>query len=88
MKIDFKRHTTAPVAVAGRHHAGATRRRNLRDRARAVRQAWLQIFGMPDYERYLAHMNSQHPGEPVLSRRDFCAQAIDRKYGRSGPRCC
>ena len=28
------------------------------------------------------------PGAPVLSRRDFCAQAIERKYGKSGPRCC
>jgi len=25
---------------------------------------------------------------PVLSRRDFFAQAIDRKYGKNGPRCC
>ena len=26
--------------------------------------------------------------QPVLSRREFYLQAIDRKYGRSGPRCC
>ena len=46
------------------------------------------MFGIPDYERYLAHMAAHHPGEPLLSRRDFFAQAIDRKYGKSGPRCC
>jgi len=24
----------------------------------------------------------------VLSRQEFCARAIDRKYGKNGPRCC
>jgi uncharacterized short protein YbdD (DUF466 family) len=46
------------------------------------------LFGIPDYERYLAHAAEHHPGAAVLSRRDFCAQAIERKYGKSGPRCC
>jgi uncharacterized short protein YbdD (DUF466 family) len=54
----------------------------------AARRGYLQVFGIPDYERYLAHMASKHPGEPVLSRREFCARAIDRKYKRNGPRCC
>jgi uncharacterized short protein YbdD (DUF466 family) len=60
----------------------------LLDRARFVRQAYLQLFGIPDYERYVAHMASHHQGEPVLSRREFCANAIDRKYDPSDPRCC
>ncbi|MDQ2962519.1 MAG: YbdD/YjiX family protein [Pseudomonadota bacterium] len=60
----------------------------LRERMRAVRQACRQIFGIPDYERYLAHMAAQHPDLPVLSRREFFARSIDRKYGKSGPRCC
>ena len=55
---------------------------------RAVRAACRQVFGIPDYERYVAHMAAQHPADPVLGRREFFAQAIDRKYGRSGPRCC
>ena len=54
----------------------------------ALRQACRQIVGIPDYERYLAHMEEHHPGEAVLSRKEYFAQAIDRKYGRSGPRCC
>lgn len=57
-------------------------------RARGLRQVCRQVFGIPDYERYLAHAAARHPGAPVLSRRDFCAQAIERKYGKSGPRCC
>ena len=56
--------------------------------ARGARRAYLQVFGIPDYERYKAHMAEHHSGQPLLSRREFFAQAIDRKYCRSGPRCC
>ncbi|TDN62211.1 YbdD/YjiX family protein [Paraburkholderia sp. BL10I2N1] len=55
---------------------------------RAMRKAYLQLFGIPDYERYVEHMASHHPDEPLLSRREFCAKAIDRKYAHNGPRCC
>jgi uncharacterized short protein YbdD (DUF466 family) len=55
---------------------------------RAIRQAYLQLFGIPDYDRYVEHMAWRHPSARVLSRREFCAQAIDRKYARNGPRCC
>jgi uncharacterized short protein YbdD (DUF466 family) len=80
----------APVAVPlqlteAQQGSGALRLRVL---GRAARQAYLQVFGIPDYEGYAAHMAAHHPGEPVLSRRVFFAQAIERKYGRSGPRCC
>ena len=57
-------------------------------RSRRIGQICRQLFGIPDYERYLAHAAEHHPDAPVLSRRDFCAQAIERKYGKSGPRCC
>jgi uncharacterized short protein YbdD (DUF466 family) len=67
---------------------GRTRPARLAGALQAARRAYLQIFGIPDYERYLAHMACAHPGEPLLSRREFCARAIDRKYGKSGPRCC
>ena len=56
---------------------------------RAIRQGYLQMFGIPDYERYVAHRNATHPDAPLLSRRDFVAQAIERKYARgSGQKCC
>lgn len=57
-------------------------------RMRSVCAACRQIFGMPDYDRYLTHAAVTHPGEPVLSRRDYCAQAIERRYGRNAGRCC
>jgi uncharacterized short protein YbdD (DUF466 family) len=58
------------------------------ERVRGIGQICRQMFGIPDYERYLKHAAARHPGAPVLSRRDFCAQAIEHKYGKSGPRCC
>jgi uncharacterized short protein YbdD (DUF466 family) len=71
-----------------RDGARAARRARLLERARTLRQAYLQVFGIPDYEGYLAHMAAKHPGVAVLSRGDFFAQAIDRKYSKRGPRCC
>ena len=58
------------------------------NRLRGVRQVCLQIFGIPDYDRYLAHAAARHPGRPVLSRSAYCAQAIEHKYGKGGQRCC
>jgi uncharacterized short protein YbdD (DUF466 family) len=63
-------------------------RSHLIETAAQVRRAYLQIFGIPDYERYLAHVTARHPGEAPLSRRDFSARAIERKYARAGAKCC
>jgi uncharacterized short protein YbdD (DUF466 family) len=57
-------------------------------RIRRLRQAFRQMFGIPDYERYLAHMNAHHPGEPVLPEREFQRMAIERRYGAARPPCC
>ena len=55
---------------------------------RSLCSACRQVFGMPDYERYLAHAAALHPGAPVLSRNDYCARVIERRYGKGGTRCC
>jgi len=57
-------------------------------RWQAFRQGCRQMFGIPDFDRYLAHMRATHPGAPVLSEREFHAMAIDRRYGAARPRCC
>ncbi len=57
-------------------------------RARSLCSSCRQVFGIPDYERYLAHAAVWHPGGPILTQREFFAQAIDRKYGNGGARCC
>ena len=68
--------------------ARQARRARLLERARALRKAYLQVFGIPDYEGYLEHMAVKHPSDAVLSQREFFACAIDRKYSKKGPRCC
>ena len=51
----------------------------LRMRVRSLCSACRSVFGIPDYERYLAHAAERHPDAPVLPRREFFAQSIDRK---------
>ena len=80
--------TAAPSGATSTPGDVGVRKAVVSDRARGIRQVCRQLFGIPDYERYLAHATAHHPGEAVLSRRDFFAQAIERKYGKSGPRCC
>jgi uncharacterized short protein YbdD (DUF466 family) len=46
------------------------------------------VAGMPDYERYLEHRRTCHPGEPVLSRREHYLEYVKRRYGNGGGRCC
>ena len=60
----------------------------LRLRMRGLCSACRQVFGMPDYERYLAHAAQRHPGAPALTRGEFCARELERRYGRGGARCC
>ena len=80
--------SAAPSGAAGTSGEVSVAKEAVSGRARGIGQICRQLFGIPDYERYLAHAAARHPGAPVLSRRDFCAQAIERKYGKSGPRCC
>ena len=77
-----------PVETTDVRRGGGALRVRLLVLARGARQAYLQVFGIPDYERYVAHRTAHHPGEPLLSRQKFSAQAIDRKYRGNGPRCC
>ena len=86
--LELEEVTAAPSGAAGTSGDVSAPEEVASGRAHGIRQICRQLFGIPDYERYLAHAAERHPGAPVLSRRDFCAQAIERKYGKSGPRCC
>ena len=85
-----ERESGREVAVLETPGASAQERgeSGLRLRMRGLCSACRQVFGIPDYERYLAHVAQRHPGAPVLTRGDFCAREIERKYGGSGARCC
>jgi uncharacterized short protein YbdD (DUF466 family) len=80
--------SAAPSDAAGTSGEVSAPKKVVSVRARGIRQICRQMFGIPDYEGYLAHAAARHPDAPVLSRRDFCAQAIEHKYGKNGPRCC
>lgn len=77
---------TTQAAAATEEDGG----RNLGQRWRSVCSACRQVFGLPDYERYLAHAAARHPGAPVLTREAYCRLAIERRYGggKGGMRCC
>ena len=76
------------VASPDTRNARTAARVRVFNRLREVRQVCRQIFGIPDYERYLAHAAARHPGKPVLSRSAYCAKVIEHKYGKGGQRCC
>ena len=46
------------------------------------------VIGVPDYERYRQHMAEHHPGQPVMSEREFAEDRLQAKYSRPGQRCC
>jgi uncharacterized short protein YbdD (DUF466 family) len=78
----------APIRAGNAESGSNALGTQLSELARTMRGACMQMFGIPDYERYIGHMASRHPCDPLLSRREFFILSIDRKYGRNGPRCC
>jgi len=47
-----------------------------------------RVVGVPDYERYLAHVTACHPGTPPMTREEFERSRLEDKYSRPGQRCC
>jgi uncharacterized short protein YbdD (DUF466 family) len=45
------------------------------------------ILGVPDYQRYLAHMRASHPGDRVMSETEFRHTRMNDRYNRTS-RCC
>ncbi|HVA58789.1 MAG: YbdD/YjiX family protein [Gemmatimonadaceae bacterium] len=60
----------------------------LRTNIRAIGTVTRRVIGVPDYERYLAHLRQCHPGERPVSRKEFSRQRLEEKYSRPGARCC
>jgi uncharacterized short protein YbdD (DUF466 family) len=46
------------------------------------------VLGVPDYQRYLAHMRTAHPGDRVVSETEFNHMKMNDRYNRTGSRCC
>jgi uncharacterized short protein YbdD (DUF466 family) len=47
-----------------------------------------RVIGVPDYERYVAHVRECHPDREPMSRRQFEESRMYDKYSRPGQRCC
>jgi uncharacterized short protein YbdD (DUF466 family) len=60
----------------------------LRSSVLRLAAALRRIVGVPDYDRYLAHMRRRHPGDVTLSPDEFARDALARRYDRPGSRCC
>ena len=63
----------------------------LRGVGKSLGQAARLMVGMPDYDTYVAHMQSKHPELPLMSYPEFFRDRQEARYGgRKGqsPRCC
>jgi len=47
-----------------------------------------EVSGESAYDRYVAHSRRDHPGEPVMSRRDFERRRQDARENTTQARCC
>ena len=56
-------------------------------RLRALWRVLRALSGDDAYERYRAHHAARHAGEPLMSRREFCADVERRRWGGVN-RCC
>jgi len=55
---------------------------------RYLGQSLRLMVGLPDYDRYLAHMERAHPGEPVMSYDEFFRERQQARYGNGKRGCC
>jgi len=46
------------------------------------------VLGVPDYQRYLTHMRSAHPGDRIMTETEFRHTRMNDRYNRPGSRCC
>jgi uncharacterized short protein YbdD (DUF466 family) len=47
-----------------------------------------RVIGVPDYDRYVAHVRAHHPGAEPMSEQEFVQQRLVDRYSRPGNRCC
>jgi uncharacterized short protein YbdD (DUF466 family) len=46
------------------------------------------LFGMPDYDAYIAHLRAHHPDRPVPTEREFYDEYVRTRYADGPTRCC
>ena len=58
------------------------------DRARQWVRIVRRILGMPDYEAYVAHLRTFHPGCPPPTEREYFEEFVRARYSGGPTRCC
>jgi uncharacterized short protein YbdD (DUF466 family) len=86
--MDTSRHDDRGTAVALACCGSVASEGRMKTTMRRLGEACRRIFGLSGYERYVAHSAGHDEGEAAASQREFFVRSIDRKYGKSGPRCC
>jgi uncharacterized short protein YbdD (DUF466 family) len=62
--------------------------REARCRVERAAEVVRRVIGVPDYDRYVAHVRAHHPGLEPMSREEFTQQRMLDRYSRPGSRCC
>ncbi len=60
----------------------------LRQAFGGVRWYLREVSGESAYDHYVAHMRRDHPGQPVMSRRDYERRRQDAREESPRARCC
>jgi uncharacterized short protein YbdD (DUF466 family) len=53
-----------------------------------VQQSARLMCGLPDYDVYVEHIKTRHPGQTIPSYEAFFRERMEARYGRSATRCC
>jgi uncharacterized short protein YbdD (DUF466 family) len=56
--------------------------------ARRAGHVMRRILGVPDYDRYVAHLRARHPDSTPVPRERFVRQRLEERYSTPGGRCC
>jgi uncharacterized short protein YbdD (DUF466 family) len=51
-------------------------------------QTLRQVAGMPDYQRYLEHLQRCHPDRPIPTEKDYYQEFLGTRYQDGPTRCC
>ena len=71
----------------GRRLGRAARALGIEGLGARLRQTARLMVGIPDYDTYVDHRRTSHPGEPIMTYEEFFRQSQIRRYGGVS-RCC
>jgi uncharacterized short protein YbdD (DUF466 family) len=71
----------------GRRLDGFAQALRLQGLGARLQQTARLIVGIPDYDAYVNHRRTSHPGEPIMTYEEFFRESQIRRYGGVS-RCC